>query len=58
MLDDVDDASHPSIMDPKDRGKPPAESREAKLAAALRANLRRRKAGGAAKPAPKPPASD
>jgi hypothetical protein len=31
-----------------------AESREAKLAQALRANLRRRKAGPAAAPAPKP----
>ncbi len=35
----------PSAMEPKDKDpKPGAESREAKLAAALRANLRRRKA--------------
>ncbi|MGA0604843.1 hypothetical protein ACO2Q0_02490 [Phenylobacterium sp. VNQ135] len=35
-------------MDHKDRtGKAPATSKEAKLAAALRANLRRRKSGGA-----------
>ncbi|HVI33792.1 hypothetical protein [Phenylobacterium sp.] len=38
-----------------DRRTPPPESREAKLAQALRANLRRRKAGGrtpSVKPAP------
>lgn len=41
----------------KDGGKPPAkDARETKLAAALRANLRRRKAG--AQPAPKPPKSE
>jgi hypothetical protein len=34
--------------------KPPAEAREAKLAQALRANLRRRKVAGATPPAPKP----
>jgi hypothetical protein len=33
--------------------KPSPDTREAKLAQALRANLRRRKAGGAAPPAPK-----
>jgi hypothetical protein len=35
----------------KDDRKPAPESREAKLADALRANLRRRKAAGSAKPA-------
>jgi hypothetical protein len=34
--------------------KPPPESRETKLAQALRANLRRRKAAGATPPARKP----
>jgi hypothetical protein len=37
-------------------GKTPAEEREAALAAALRANLRRRKVG--ARPSPKPDDSD
>ena len=37
----------------KDR-KPGGETREAKLAQALRANLRRRKAAAAEAPAPKP----
>ena len=37
-----------------EEGKPPRESREAKLAQALRANLRRRKASAVAPPAPKP----
>jgi hypothetical protein len=35
-------------------GKPGGGLREAKLAQALRANLRRRKAAGAPPPAPKP----
>ncbi|MDP1873717.1 hypothetical protein [Phenylobacterium sp.] len=44
-------------MTPPDRPKtPPANDREAKLAQALRANLRRRKAP--ARPAPKPAAED
>ncbi|MEW5685767.1 MAG: hypothetical protein AB1942_12685 [Pseudomonadota bacterium] len=53
---DVRDASpHLPLMakrddDPKTAG----ESREAKLAQALRANLRRRKAAGASPPAQKP----
>jgi hypothetical protein len=37
-----------------DEQKGVRESREAKLAQALRANLRRRKAGAPAPPAPKP----
>jgi len=37
-------------------GQPPKDEREAKLAQALRANLRRRKAG--ARVPPKPPAGE
>ena len=50
---DRDGASpHPDAMT-KDAGKPPEarDAREKKLAAALRANLRRRKAAAPAKPA-------
>jgi hypothetical protein len=60
-LDGVDFAPHPSGMDPKDRnGKVSPDSREAKLAAALRANLRRRKAPARSpEPAPtKDPTAD
>lgn len=47
VLDDADGSPHPWIMVANDdRRKPPADSREAKLAQALRANLRRRKVGG------------
>ena len=60
-LDGADASPHPSGMEPKDKdGKGSADSREAKLAAALRANLRRRKAAAPAGESPKksPPASD
>ena len=42
------------MTDPDKDRKPAGESREAKLAQALRANLRRRKAAAAEPPAPKP----
>src|SRR5579859_5667543 len=45
-LDGQDPAPHPLRMTPADDPpKPPPNEREAKLAQALRANLRRRKAG-------------
>jgi hypothetical protein len=53
-LDGRDASPHLGRMGHKDKPeKPAADSREAKLAQALRANLRRRKATGAAPPAPK-----
>lgn len=60
-LDGAGASPHPSDMEPKDKGaKPGPDSREAKLAAALRANLRRRKAADRAADSPKKsrPASD
>ena len=54
-LDGRDASPHLGGMVDKDKPeKPEADSREAKLAQALRANLRRRKAMGATPPAPKP----
>jgi hypothetical protein len=45
----------PEDQKPAKTPKPATDEREARLAAALRANLRRRKAGGAPpRPAPKP----
>jgi hypothetical protein len=53
-LDERDASPHLLGMANEDRDKkPPAGFREAKLAQALRANLRRRKAGGGTPPAPK-----
>jgi len=53
-LDGRDASPHLRSMPAQDdRKKPDRESREAKLAQALRANLRRRKAAGAPPPAPK-----
>ena len=43
------------MADPHKDRKPAAESREAKLAQALRANLRRRKVGGGSGAKAKPP---
>jgi len=42
------------MAEPPKPPKPPAQEREAKLAAALRANLRRRKPPPAARPSPEP----
>lgn len=60
-LDGAGASPHPSGMEPKDKDpKPAPNSREAKLAAALRANLRRRKVADRAADSPKKtgPASD
>ena len=54
-LDGRDASPHLRAMADEDKqDKPAAESREAKLAQALRANLRRRKAAGGSPPARKP----
>ena len=55
-LDGRDASPHLQTMADKDKPpRPPADARETKLAQALRANLRRRKAAPA--PAPKPQGS-
>ena len=54
MLDGRDASPHLHRMADKDKGRGAPADREAKLAQALRANLRRRKVGTAAPPAPKP----
>jgi len=55
-LDEAGASPHPSGMDPKDKsGKRPSDPKEAKLAEALRANLRRRKAAPRPSPTAKPP---
>jgi len=54
-LDGRDASPHlPDMAEGKNDKAGGAQSREAKLAQALRANLRRRKAGGAPAPAQKP----
>ena len=58
-LDGADASPHLSAMAERPEDKPnERESREAKLAQALRTNLRRRKAAGAAPPRPKAHESD
>jgi len=58
-LDARDASPHPSGMGDNDKTpKAQPSSREAKLAQALRANLRRRKASGESKPAEKPDKPD
>ena len=53
-LDGADRAPHPSVMTTSDKDpKPQLTEREQKLAQALRANLRRRKAGEHPSPPPK-----
>ncbi|PZQ55220.1 MAG: hypothetical protein DI570_22265 [Phenylobacterium zucineum] len=55
MLDGRDASPHLAFMAKRDdEQKGAGESREAKLAQALRANLRRRKAAGASPPAQNP----
>jgi hypothetical protein len=54
-LDGPDRAPHPTgVSDPKDEDSAARAAREARLAEALRANLRRRKAAKAAPPARNP----